>query len=432
MTSTNLTRATSRLAAFSRQMCSSVSESVIDTAVPAHAARQPYTFSQAQQPAHSLTMIPGPIEFDDEVLAAMAHPAQAHTSPAFIKTFQETLGLVRNLFYSSDPTAQGFVVAGSGTLGWDFVGANLIEAGDNALVLNTGFFSDSFTQALTTYGANVDEVGTKLVGDSISLKDVEAKLRSRKYKIVTITHVDTSTGVLSDIEAIAKLVKSISPETLVVVDGVCSVAVEAIKFDDWKLDFVLTASQKGVGAPSGLSIFFASAQALQAVADRKTPVGSFFASIPRWLPIMKAYESGSPAYFATPPVQNVYSLRASLRQFAFSKAAMDNRFASHVAASNVMKDAIAQIGLKTVSLHRESSAHGMTAVYLPEGITNAQLLPLVAKKGLVLAGGLHKQIAAKYFRIGHMGISAVYPSTGHVEKVIDAISESLHELGYKQ
>ncbi|KAF5100266.1 hypothetical protein D0Z03_000849 [Geotrichum reessii] len=410
-------------------MCSGASESV-DISMPV--TPKSYTFSQTRQPAHPLTMIPGPIEFDDQVLAAMSHPAQGHTSPAFIKTFQETLGLVRNLFYSSDPAAQGFVISGSGTLGWDFVGANLIEAGENALVLNTGFFSESFTQALTTYGANVDEISTEFVGDKISLAAVETALKNKKYKLVTITHVDTSTGVLTDIKAIAKLVKSISPETLVVVDGVCSVAVEEIKFDDWQLDFVLTASQKGVGAPSGLSIFFASAQALQTVADRKTPVGSFYASIPRWLPVMRAYEAGNPAYFATPPVQNVYGLRASLRQFAFSKAAMDNRFASHVAASNVIKDAIAEIGLKTVSLHRDSSAHGMTAVYLPEGITNAQLLPLVAEKGVVLAGGLHKQIAAKYFRIGHMGISAVYPSTGHIQKVVDAISEALYELGYKK
>ena len=234
--------------------------------------------SQANQPAHPLTMIPGPIEFDDEVLTAMSHPAEAHTSPAFIKTFQETLKLVRNLFISSDPNAQGFVIAGSGTLGWDFVGANLIEAGENALLLNTGYFSDSFADALKVYGANVDEVKAP-VGDRPTLEQIEAALKQKTYKIVTITHVDTSTGVLSDVKAIAEVVKRVSPETLVVVDGVCSVAVEEIRFDEWKLDFVLTASQKGVGAPSGLSIFFASAQALEVVKNRKTPVASYFASI---------------------------------------------------------------------------------------------------------------------------------------------------------
>lgn len=390
-----------------------------------------YPHSQAKQAPHPITMIPGPIEFDDEVLSAMSHPAQAHTSPAFVQTFQETLKLVRNLFYSTNPAAQGFVVAGSGTLGWDFVGANLIEAGDNALVLNTGFFSDSFTAALKIYGANVDEINSPLVGDRLSLAQVEAAVKSKFYKVVTITHVDTSTGVLSDIESIAKIVKRISPKTLVIVDGVCSVAVETIKFDEWNLDFVFTASQKGVGAPSGLSLFFASPKALEVVETRKTPVGSFFASIPRWLPIMKAYESGNPAYFATPPVQNVYSLRASLRQFATSLETMDARFESHARTSNMVKDSIASLGLKTVALHRDAAAHGMTAVYLPDGITNAQLLPLIASKGVVLAGGLHRDIATKYFRIGHMGITAVDPQAGHVSKLVHALSSALKELGYK-
>lgn len=387
--------------------------------------------SQAKQAPHPVTMIPGPIEFDDQVLSAMSHPAEAHTSPAFIKTFQETLELVRNLFYSTNPHAQGFVIAGSGTLGWDFVGANLIETGDNALVLNTGYFSDSFSSALKIYGAHVDEIKTLNVGDKLSLEEIEAAVKAKSYKVVTITHVDTSTGVLSDIEGISKVIKRVSPQTLVIVDGVCSVAVETIKFDEWNLDFVLTASQKGVGAPSGLCIFFASPLALEVVQNRKSLVGSFFASIPKWLPIMKAYESGTPAYFATPPVQNVYGLRASLRQFATSKKSMDARFASHKVASDTIKNAIASLGLKTVSIHRESSAHGMTAVYLPNGITNAQLLPLIAKKGVMLAGGLHKEIATKYFRIGHMGISAVYPETGHIQKVIDALSDSLKELGYR-
>lgn len=387
--------------------------------------------SQEKQAEHNLTMIPGPIEFDDEVLTAMSHPAEAHTSTAFIKTFQETLKLVRTLFYSTDPNAQGFVIAGSGTLGWDFVGANLIEAGENALLLNTGYFSDSFADALEVYGAKVDQLKAPVVGDKPSLEQLEDALKEKTYKIVTVTHVDTSTGVLSDIKAISEVVKKVSPDTLVIVDGVCSVAVEPIKFDEWNLDFVLTASQKGVGAPSGLSIFFASARALKVVETRKTPVGSYFASIPRWLPILKAYESGNPAYFATPAVQNVYSLLASLKQFATSTESLDARFAAHAATSDKVKDAIAKLGLKTVSVNRESSAHGMTAVYLPEGVTNAQLLPLVLKRGVQLAGGIHKDIVTKYFRIGHMGISAVYPQIGHVDKVIAAVTESLAELGYK-
>lgn len=396
-----------------------------------HSERTYSTMSQANQPAHPLTMIPGPIEFDDQVLAAMGHPAVPHTSPAFVKIFQESLQLLRTLFFSTSSTAQPFILAGSGTIGWDVVGANLIEPGENALVLNTGYFSDSFSDALVVYGANVDNLKGPSVGTKPALEDIEKALKSKTYKIVTITHVDTSTGVLSDVQSITALVKTISPQTLVVVDGVCSVAVEPIKFDDWKVDFVLTGSQKGLATPSGLSVLFASGQALDVVKARKSPIGSYFASIPRWIPIMQAYESGKGAYFATPAVQNVYALLASLRQFATSTDKLEDRFAKHKEVSDYVKDSFTQAGLKTVSIDLESSAHGMTAVYLPDGISNADLLPLVLSKGVSIAGGIHKDIATKYFRVGHMGISVTAPALGHIDKALSAILESLKELGYK-
>lgn len=387
--------------------------------------------SQSNQAAHPLTMIPGPIEFDDQVLAAMSHPAVPHTSPVFVKIFQETLQLLRKLFFSTSPDSQAFVLAGSGTVGWDVVGANLIEHNDNALVLNTGYFSDSFADALQVYGAHVDTLKGPKIGTAPSIEQIEQALSKKSYKIVTITHVDTSTGVLSDVKAITAAVKKVSPHTLVVVDGVCSVAVEPIKFDEWKVDFVLTGSQKGLGAPSGLSVLFASGNALNVVKSRKTPISSYFASIPRWLPVMQAYESGKGAYFATPAIQNVYALLASLKQFSASSEELEARFQKHREVSDHVKDAFAKAGLNTVSLDRDASSHGMTAVYLPEGITNAELLPAVLKRGVNIAGGIHKEIATKYFRVGHMGISATATNLGHVDKTLEAILDSLKELGYK-
>lgn len=114
------------------------------------------------------------------------------------------------------------------------------------------------------------------------MAQVEQALRSKKYKVVTITHVDTSTGaddsislfghllrfsfplgVLSDPQIVADAVKRVSPETLVVLDAVCAVASEEIQMDDWGIDVVISASQKGLGAPPGLSIVIASQKAMK-------------------------------------------------------------------------------------------------------------------------------------------------------------------------
>lgn len=381
------------------------------------------------QKPHPLTLIPGPIEFDDAVLEAMSYPAQAHTAQPFVDLFSETLKMTRNLFMSKDPNAQPFVIAGSGSLGWDIVGANFIEKGDKALVLNTGYFSSAFADALNVYGANVDQLVGK-IGDRPSLSEIEGALSKNKYKVITITHVDTSTGVLSDVKAIAAVVRKVSPDTLVVVDGVCSVGSEELRFDEWDIDYVLTGSQKAIGAPPGLSISFASARALKVVENRSSPVAGYFAALPRWVPIMKAYESGKPAYFATPAVQNVHALHASLSQFATSQESVESRIQTHRKTSDKVKDRIESLGLKTVAVSREVGAHGMTAIYLPEGVANTQLLPLLLKKNITLAGGIHKEIAPKYFRMGHMGISVTKPELGHIDTALKSIEEALSELGY--
>lgn len=377
-----------------------------------------------KQPEHKLTMIPGPIEFSDEVLYAMATPSQAHTSPEFIKTFQSALVNLRKLFKSTDSKAQPFVLSGSGTLGWDIFATNFVNAGDKVLVLATGFFSDSFAECMKVYDVDVDVV-TADIGDVVPLEKIEEKLKSGSYKAITITHVDTSTSVVSDVKAISEVVKKVSPETLIVVDGVCSIGVEDLEFDKWGVDYALTASQKAIGVPAGLSISFASGRAMDIALNRSKDT-SFFASVKRWAPIMKAYESGSGAYFATPAVQTVTALKVALDQILSEP--LDQRFAKHAESSDKFKDDLEKIGLKILPVNRGVAAHGLTAVYFPETINGGDLLSKLASKGFTVAGGIHKALPGKYFRVGHMSHS-VYE--GHLNLLFPAIKESLMELGYQ-
>jgi len=100
------------------------------------------------------------------------------------------------------------------------------------------------------------------IGDRPTLQEISDALSTKSFKVITITHVDTSTGVLSDVKAISEVVKKQSPNTLIIVDGVCSVGSEEIYVDEWGLDVVITASQKAIGVPSGLSISVASERAI--------------------------------------------------------------------------------------------------------------------------------------------------------------------------
>lgn len=184
----------------------------------------------------------------------------------------------------------------------------------------------------------------------------------------------------------------------VVLDGVCSVASEEIRMDAWGIDVVLTASQKGLGTPPGLSILVASQKALnvgslspQCERIHQRPLGVWITlftfdfllcqlekvtfpislgsrylinHVPhsRWLPIMKAYESGVAAYFATPPVNLVYAFHASLSQITKGAPSLEDRFKIHRQVSQQIKGAVGALGLKQVPLDPAHAANGMTAV----------------------------------------------------------------------
>lgn len=203
--------------------------------------------------------------------------------------------MLRQLFQTTDPSSQPFVISGSGTLGWDLVAANLAEPGDDVLVLHSGYFADSFADCLQTYGAKPTQLKAP-IGDRPQLPEIEKALKEKKYKLVTVTHVDTSTGVLSELQALSELIHRVSPDTLLIVDGVCSVGSENIEFDNWKLDGVITASQKAIGCPAGLSISMFSGRAIKVFQSRKTQPGSYFASMKNWLP--SKFISVVPIYLA--------------------------------------------------------------------------------------------------------------------------------------
>ena len=168
----------------------------------------------------------------------------------------------------------------------------MAEPGDEVLVLHTGYFADSFADCFETYGVKVTQLKAP-IGERPQLDEIEKALKEKKYKILTVTHVDTSTGVLSELKALSDLVEKVSPETLLVVDGVCSVGSEEIRFDDWKLDVVLTASQKAIGCPAGLSILMASGKAIEVFKNRKTRPTSYFGSWKNWLPSKYTNSSAS-------------------------------------------------------------------------------------------------------------------------------------------
>ena len=365
-------------------------------------------------------MIPGPIEFEPAVLQALGAPTVSHVAPEFIDAFGRALERMREVWIC--PSGQPFIIAGSGTLAMDIPAANLIEPGDKALVICTGYFGDRYADLLSRYGAGVTKLECP-IGETVDAAAVEDALKKDDYKLLTFTHVDTSTAVRVNPEPIGKLGRDYG--VLTILDGVCSVAGEELRQEEWGVDVALTASQKAVGVPPGLALLIAGPRAMKAWRSRKAPVYSYYADWSNWLPVMEAYEARKPSYFGTPPVNLVCALDISLGQIL--EEGMDSRFRRHLKLGAACRAALRALGLEQVPVDPAHAANTLSAPRYPEGVGGSGLLPQIKKAGAILAGGLHPKIKAEYFRIGHMGAT----KHGDLLATIGAVESGLASCGYK-
>jgi alanine-glyoxylate transaminase/serine-glyoxylate transaminase/serine-pyruvate transaminase len=144
---------------------------------------------------------------------------------------------------------------------------------------------------------------------------------------------------------------------------------------------------------------------------------------------MQNYEAKKASYFATPSPQLIHALHTSLSQIL--SRPLSERFAAHRETSQRIKSAIKSMGLTQLASKPENQANGMTAIYLPNDLKAPEVLPNILKRGVIFAGGLHKEIAAKYIRFGHMGVSVLDPKRNDVDKALEALRASLKDVGYE-
>ncbi|MGB0918755.1 MAG: pyridoxal-phosphate-dependent aminotransferase family protein, partial [Flavobacteriales bacterium] len=204
-----------------------------------------------------------------------------------------------------------------------------------------------------------------------------------------------------------------------ILDGVCSVAGEEIRQEEWGIDMVVTASQKAVGVPPGLALLVASEKAMNVWKNRKTAVGNYYCDWSLWLPIMQAYEGRKPSYFATPPVNLIQALETSLELIL--EEGMDARFARHKRLAKKFRDEMNALGVSFLPDSDGITANTLTAAYYPEGVNGGEFLGKVGQNGVIIAGGLLPSHKTQYFRVGHMGII----NDEHVDKTASAIKAAL-------
>ena len=337
----------------------------------------------------TLVMIPGPTPIVEVVKDEMARDIQAFGDPRFVKDYK---GLIDDMHQMYNCNGKTFVLAGTGTAGMEFAIANSTKREDNVLVISHGFFGDRFVELCERKGLNVDNLQAQW-GKVIEVDQVKAKLDEKKYAAVTLTHVDTSTGVASDLKAISDLMKNY-PDTIFIVDGICSVGAYNYDLSDLGIDYLITGSQKAFGVSPGLFMVWASQKAL----DRRSSLGmipEYYVDLEKWVPIM----DDPSKYFATPAVNLIWSMIQAVK--LMKEEGLQAREDRHIKHAKAAQKAYEALGF-TLLADEPYRACTLSNLIYPEGLDDVTFRNNVMAEGGIIAGGLGAY-AGKMCRIGHMG-----------------------------
>jgi alanine-glyoxylate transaminase / serine-glyoxylate transaminase / serine-pyruvate transaminase len=350
-------------------------------------------------PGRHFLHVPGPTNVPDRILNAMRVAMEDHRSPAFPElTLPLFEGLKRVL---RTTTGRAFIFPSSGTGAWEAVLTNTLCAGDRVLSPRFGQFSHLWIDLAQRHGLDVvvqdEEWGTGASPERIR----EALERDERHaiKAVMVVQNETATGVVSDIAAVRRAMDAAGHPAMLFVDGVSSIASIDFRMDEWRVDAIITGSQKGLMLPAGLGIACVSPKALEAqeAARRNDPLRRCYFDFGD---MAKANKDGYFPY--TPSLPLLYGLRESLAMI--EEEGLDNVIARHRRLAAGVRAAVKE-GWRLRLCAREPrwESDTVSAVMVPEGFDGADVIRRAYHRyNLALGAGLSR-VAGKLFRIGHLG-----------------------------
>jgi aspartate aminotransferase-like enzyme len=360
-----------------------------------------------------MLMIPGPTPVPERVLHALAKHPIGHRSGEFSSVMGEVTEGLKWLHQTQNDV---LVVTASGTGAMEAGIINFLSAGDRVLAGCNGKFGDRWALICEAYGVHVERIEAEW-GKPLDVDTFRQKLEAdteKTIKAVILTHSETSTAVLNDLESINTAVKA-HGEALIIVDAVTSLGAANLPVDEWGLDVVGSGSQKGYMIPPGLGFVSVSPKAWEAYKTATLP--RFYFDLGKY---QKTAAKNSNPF--TPPVNLVFALKAALEMM--KAEGLENIFARHDRHRRATRAAIRAMNLPLLAAD-EVASPAVTAV-APVGVEAEAIRSILKKRfDIALAGG-QDHLKGKIFRIGHLG----FVSDRDVLTVIAAIEAALQELGY--
>jgi serine---pyruvate transaminase len=342
------------------------------------------------------------------VLAALAEPVVHHRGSDFRAIYAECLQRLKEIFRTSSDV---LLFTASGTGAMESAVANLCSPGNRVVVVSAGSFGERWIQLAERYGCEVEAVRYEW-GETPAADDLDSALREASdARAVFLTHSETSTGVVADVQALAAVAKDAG--ALVVVDAVSSLGAIPLETDAWGIDVVVSGSQKALMTPPGLGLCSVSEAAFAA---RGSSPRFYF----DWARTRDAQARVDAAF--TPAVSLVLALDVALG--ILLEEGLDEVFARHVRLGRACREGAKAMGLELFSPDEDRSAV-VTAILAPDGVDSAELvLALRDRHGVTLAPG-QGELKGRAFRIGHIGYYDVFDIT----TALAAVELGLTELG---
>ena len=356
-------------------------------------------------------MTPGPTQVAENVrLARSRECTNPDLDENFVEFYKETCEEISRLLHTDNET---LILGGEGILGLEAACASMTEPGDRVLVLDNGIYGKGFADFVSMYGG-CPELYSRDYRETLDVQELENFLQEHhNYKYATVVHGDTPSGMLNDVSAICPLLKKYGIMT--VVDSVSASFGEPMRISDWQIDIMCGGSQKVVSAPPGLTFVVISDDAKKAMADRKTPIASFYANLTTFA---HYYEEKWFPY--TMPISDIYGLRTAIDNIA----ADPDILTRHEKIAEASRKAITGAGL---NLYLKSGFSSTVTVFeVPEGTTAKAILDGVKNDYNIMLAGSFDVLAGKVIRIGHMGNNSDYYN---VREVFAALDGTLARLG---
>ncbi|MEG3848965.1 alanine--glyoxylate aminotransferase family protein [Microcoleus sp. herbarium19] len=363
----------------------------------------------------SMLMIPGPTPVPEAALLAMAKHPMGHRSKEFDAIFAECTENLKWLHQTSSDVLS-LTVSGTGAMEAGII--NFLSAGDRVLVGTNGKFGERWAEVAEAYGLNVEIVKAEW-GQALDPENFREKLEAdteKQIKAVIITHSETSTGVLNDLETINRHVKA-HGEALIMVDAVTSLGAANLPMDAWGIDVIASGSQKAYMIPPGLGFVAVSPKAWEAYKTAKLP--RYYLDLGKYR--KEAAKNTTPF---TPPVNMFFGLQVTLQMM--KAEGLENVFARHKRLMMTARAAVQALGLPLFAADKAASP-AITSVMPPAEVDAQKVRTLMRKRfDISLADG-QDHLKGKIFRIGHLG----FVCDRDILAAISSLEVVLREMGYE-